>query len=301
MDWEAWLKTAAKPPSDNEDDKRQRTEDQIRAALANYNGLAGRPYIVYAKGSYANNTNVRLNYDVDIAVEYRGYFYSDLMFALADKEKAEIGLHPSDDPYTRDEFKRDIRAALVAAYGASAIKDGKIAYRVRAKSTTLPADVVPSWEYRRYDKIVNGVASYKEGARVYPSTGGYKNNFPKLQLLNGTTKNSCTGYRYKRMVRALKKLQTRLVDEGKLMEALPSYLTECLVYNVPDDSFNHTTYKADMRAVLATIFNATLASGDSDDWHEVHELVYLLRGHQSWTTAEVQTMAGAAWDMMGFE
>src|SRR3954451_16852086 len=128
MDWEAWLRAAAEPPSDAEDDKRKTTEDEIRGALAASDALRGRPYCVYAKGSYANNTNVRLNYDVDIAVEYSGYFYFDLMFDLKDSTPADVQITtPSRDPYTRDEFKADIRAALVAAFGSSAIEDGKIA------------------------------------------------------------------------------------------------------------------------------------------------------------------------------
>src|SRR4051812_2167674 len=110
MDWETWLRAAAAPPSENENDKRERTENEIRDALANYEGLQGRPYSVYAKGSYANNTNVRLNYDVDIAVEYRGFFYYDIMFALDGWTAADISVSASDDPYTRADFKRDIRA-----------------------------------------------------------------------------------------------------------------------------------------------------------------------------------------------
>src|SRR5690242_5552675 len=98
MDWEAWLRAAAEPPSNNEDDKRERTENQIRAALANCDAVKGRPYIVYAKGSYANNTNVRLNYDVDIAVEYRGFFYNDFMFDLEGWTNADVGVSASDDP-----------------------------------------------------------------------------------------------------------------------------------------------------------------------------------------------------------
>jgi hypothetical protein len=300
MDWEAWLKAAAAPPSDNEDSKRENTEEEILDALNTYGPLQGRPWCVYAKGSYANNTNVRLNYDVDIAVEYRGFFYSDLCFELEDQPKSVVGVYDSSDPYTRDEFKRDIKSALITAFGSSAISTGRIAYRVREKKTTLPADVVPCWEYRRYDRIRNGVPIYQEGSRVYPSDGGHKNNFPKKQLLRGQGKNNRTGRRYKRMVRALKKLQTKLVSEGKLREELASYLTECLVYNVPDDSFNHTTYLADMRAVLATIYNATLSTGDSNDWHEVHELTYLFRASQ-WTPSEVHRMADAAWNAMGFD
>lgn len=300
MDWEDWLRTAAEPPSNNEDDKRQRTEDQIRAALAAYEGLQGRPYVVYAKGSYANNTNVRLNYDVDIAVEYRGFFYFDRCFDLKGWSKAQAGIVDNASAYSRSDFKRDIRLALAASFGSSAIEDGRVAYRVRGKKTTLPADVVPCWEYRRYDSLVAGLPRYNEGSRIYPTTGAYKNNFPKLQLANGRAKNVRTGHRYKRMVRALKKLQTRLANEGKLDQELASFLTESLVYNVDDEYFGHDTYTADMREVLAAIFNATLPDGDSNDWEEVHGLMYLFRGQQDWTARNVHVVASAAWDEMGF-
>src|SRR5437899_3002056 len=123
MAWEDWLRAAAAPPSNNEDEKRERTESEIKAALGDYEPLTGRPYRVYAKGSYANNTNVRLNYDVDIAVEYYGFFYSDLCFDLAGTNKADVGVVDSDDPYSRTDFKTDIRGALVKAYGSNAIED----------------------------------------------------------------------------------------------------------------------------------------------------------------------------------
>jgi predicted nucleotidyltransferase len=301
MDWEEWLRNAKEPPSVNEDSKRERTENQIREALKSYEPLQGRPYRVYTKGSYANNTNVRLNYDVDIAVEYFGYFYSDMMFDLKDRPKSDVGVVSSDDPYTRAEFKADILAALEQAYGKSAITSGRIAYRVREKKTTLPADVVPSWEYRRYDRITNGVPVFFEGSRVFPSDGGYKDNYPKIQVTEGTTKNNATNYRYKWMVRSLKRLQTKLVADGLLDAELPSYLIECLVYNVPNDGFGHSTYMADMRSVLASIFNATLVNGDSDEWLEVHRLRYLFRGSPGWTTAEVHHVAQIAWDTLGFE
>lgn len=299
MNWEAWLRSAANPPSDNEDDKRKRAEAQIRDALANYVGLQGRQYVVYAKGSYANNTNVRLNYDVDIAVEYCGFFYYDICLGLDGWTKEAIGIQPIADPYTRDNFKRDIRAALVQAFGATAVENGRIAYRVRQKKTTLPADVVPCWEFRRYDTLFLGTPNYSEGSRVYPSTGPHKDNYPKKQLTNGTAKNNRTSYRYKRMVRALKKVQTKLVSDGKLDKELASYLTESLVYNVGDPSFNHPTYLQDMRGVLAAIFNATLDGGGSNDWEHVHGLEYLFRGNQGWTTTQVHTMASVAWDAMG--
>lgn len=299
MDWEQWLKNAARRPSDSEDSRRQKTEDEIRAALAGYAPLRGKPYVVYAKGSYANNTNVRLNYDVDVAVEYTGYFYYDFVLDAEGYGPTEAGFSMSSDSYTRDDFKADIKGALDKAFGASSIEVGKIALRVREKKTTLPADVVPCWSYRRYDTIQNGRPIYQEGSRVYPSSGSHKDNFPKRQVTRGTKKNTNTGRRYKRMVRALKKLQTVMVSEGLLEKELASYFTECLVFNVPDSYFNHTTYLADMRAVIACIFNATLNAGDYAEWEEVHGLRYLFGG--DFSRSDAHAMVSAAWDYLGFE
>lgn len=301
MGWEEWLRSAAQRPSDHEDSKRQSTEQQVRDALDNYEPLQGRKYRVYVKGSYANNTNVRLNYDVDIAVEYYGYFYYDLCFELDGQPASAANVVASDDPYTRDEFKKDVRGALELAFGKAAVTAGSIAYRVRENKTTLPADVVPCWEYRRYDRIEYGQPIYQQGSKVFPSSGSPKVNYPQQQIDNGTAKNNRTGRRYKRMVRCFKKLQTLLVDEELITDELPSYLSECLVYNVPDEGFNHRTYLADMRYVLATLFNATLPNGDWNDWKEVHELRYLFRGTTDWTRQQVHKVVSAAWAYMGFD
>jgi len=102
------------------------------------------------------------------------------------------------------------------------------------------------------------------------------------------------------MVRALKRLQTRLPADGAIEQELPSYIVECLVYNVPDKGFGHTAYKDDMRFVLATIFNATLAGGDWNDWEEVNGLRYLFRGKDALDPGAAHALASAAWDEIGY-
>src|SRR6266545_5632111 len=57
------------PSSDTEQDKQDRTERMIRAAVQTHAHFAGCRLTVYAKGSYANSTNVRVDSDVDIAVQ----------------------------------------------------------------------------------------------------------------------------------------------------------------------------------------------------------------------------------------
>jgi len=120
-----------------------------------------------------------------------------------------------------------------------------------------------------------------------------------MQLANGTEKNNATCRRYKRMVRCLKKMQSRLVQAGTLEKELPSYLVECIVYNVPNWAFNHTTYLEDFRSVVGYVWAETRSGGNWNDWHEVHELHYLFRGSPPWTAHQVHDLADKAWDEVG--
>ncbi len=99
------------------------------------------------------------------------------------------------------------------------------------------------------------------------------------------------------MVRALKRLENDLV-QADLLKELPSFLMECLVYNVPNERVNNTTYVADMRAVLAQIFNATKSDYDCQDWLEVSERKYLFHSSQRWTRAHAHELADKAWNRM---
>ena len=301
MGWEEWLRSAADAPSKNEDDKRDRTEQQVRKALADFGALKGRPYRVYVKGSYANNTNVKLDYDVDIAVQYGGFFYYDFEFALKGQPKSVVGLVDSTDPYTRNEFKSDIKSALMSAFGATAIQTGNIAFRVREGKTTLPADVVPCWDFRRYDGITSkGEPIIQYGSRAYSASGEEINNYPDQQKEKGLAKNSRTNSRYKYIVRATKKLHTYLDEKGLIKKPLPSYLIECLLFNVPDKEFGNSKYMSDMRSVLRIVYNSTLDAGDWNDWEEANGMKWLYRGNQSWTRGQVHQFADAAWNALGF-
>jgi predicted nucleotidyltransferase len=291
---------AVGPVKDAVPTKRNRTEQEIKAALASSGRLRGG-YRVYAKGSYANDTNVRLDYDVDIAVECTDFFYSDTTGAPADVIKAAEARRVPYTKYGQAEFKNDVEQALVDYYGRSAVVRGNMAMRVREKKTTLPADVVPCFEYHYiYGFGANGGLLYRQGTRLYPDRGAYLHNWPQQQLERGIAKNAATGRRYKRMVRAFKRLENLLVDRGEI-KALPSFFMECLVYNVPNDCFNHPTYVADMRSVLATIFNATQSDERCGEWVEASECKSLFHPDQAWTRQQAHELASEAWDLMGFE
>lgn len=59
------------PSSATEQDKQDRTERMIKDAIQAHEALGDCSLTVFAKGSYPNNTNVRVDSDVDIAVQSR--------------------------------------------------------------------------------------------------------------------------------------------------------------------------------------------------------------------------------------
>lgn len=78
--------------SDTEQAKQDRSERMIREAVMQHSEFHDCLLKVYAKGSYANNTNVRMDSDVDIAVQCSNVFYY---------AESEPGSKPGDrSPYT---------------------------------------------------------------------------------------------------------------------------------------------------------------------------------------------------------
>jgi hypothetical protein len=301
--WEDDLRKWAQRPSNTEDAKRKRSEAQIHDALRVSPALKPFTYDVYAKGSYANNTNVRLDYDIDIAVQCLDFYFHDEVGAASKEKKEKVqALFQKHTGTGVNEFKTAIQSALQSAFGKSAVTPGKIAFRVREQKLTLPADVVPCFTYREIrDLDSHNKFVYREGTRIFPASGKHVSNWPKQQLALGTAKNEATGHRYKRLVRALKRLQTELVTESLLPDALASFLIECLVFNVPNDHFNQDRdhYVKDMRSVLARILNATKLESGCEDWVEVNDVKYLFHSSQPWKFEQAHQLALAAWKYMG--
>jgi len=126
-------------------------------------------------------------------------------------------------------------------------------------------------------------------------------NWPEQHYENGCSKNTSTGTRYKSIVRVLKALSNEMADEGVRAADVPGFLIECLVWNVPTNNFQNYSYRDDVWAVLAFLFNNTLSYEDCKDWGEVSELIYLFHSEQKWTWEQAHVFTSAAWDYIGFE
>lgn len=103
------LTAMARPASETEEQKLENAENAVKNALANYT-LASGNYDVFGQGSYANNTNIRNNSDIDINVCYTGGFYYKIPEG---KTREEYGLtNPSTYSYTQ--FKMMLKNSSIS-------------------------------------------------------------------------------------------------------------------------------------------------------------------------------------------
>ncbi|WP_215885649.1 hypothetical protein, partial [Igneacidithiobacillus copahuensis] len=175
---------------------------------------------------------------------------------------------------------------------------------IHANTYRVDADVVPTFEHRRYTGQKTSDASdvFLSGVAFNPDSGGLIKNWPQQNYDNGVAKNSEAGRRYKRVIRILKRLRDRM-QEDRVPEAndVASFLIECLVWNAPVEAFQHDTYSADLRYVVADIWNRTRKDEDCLEWGEVNELKYLFCSTQSWSRPQANNFLQAVWDYVGFK
>ena len=294
MSWEETFQSWATAPGETEQTKCDNAVRAVRKAIDASPALKGRSIRVFAQGSYCNRTNVRTDSDVDICVLCDNSIFFDLPDGMT---AGTFGISTPAD-YAYSTFKNDVEAALRAYFGTAYVTRGKKAFDIHENSYRIDADAVANFEYRYYRKD----GSHIKGTAFVPDGGMRIVNWPEQNYENGVAKNNETGKRFKDVVRVLKRLRNKMNDEKIAAAApIPSFLVECLVWNVPNEGFGHNTYAADVQWTLAHIFNNTRNFDDCKEWGEVNELKYLFRPGQPWTMEQAHSFASAAWDYLGFK
>lgn len=297
MSWEDTFQSWAKPPSETEQTKCDNAERAIRKAIDASTSLSKFNIRVFPQGSYRNRTNVKADSDVDVCVLCTDTFFYDLP---DDSGPSEFGIIPAT--YSYSTYKSDVEKALVSHFGSGAVARGNKAFDIHENTYRVDADVVPCFEHRRYSRRTGGGYSHLSGTELRPDNGGRVINWPEQNYKNGTDKNNETGRRFKAVVRILKQLRNKM-DEERVPQAgpIPGYLTECLVWNVPNDLLGHDTLVADVREALAYLFNNTIKEEGCKEWGEVNELKYLFRSSQRWSMKQAHSFLSAAWDYLGLK
>lgn len=144
--------------------------------------------------------------------------------------------------------------------------------------------MVACFEYRWYQVDAN----YYEGTAFLTDSGKRIFNFPEQNYQNGVAKNEQTSRRFKPIVRILKCLKNEMADNGNRGAAdIPSYLIECLVWDVPNDGFGHYDYSSDVRYTIGYLYNETLDFQRCKEWVEINGIKYLFHSSQPWNFTKV--------------
>ncbi len=294
MDLEQTLSGWTGPSSDTEQDKQDRSVRMIREAVDAHTAFDDCSLTVYPKGSYANNTNVRADSDVDVAVQCHEVLYW--------KEQAPGAHHPSD-PYrgiwTPEKLRSELVAALKAKFPNQVDDSGRVAIEINSSSARVDADVVPCFDFRYF--WISGAT--RDGTKVIPKSGNRFENYPVQHLEEGKAKNASTNRRFKKTVRIMKRVENEMVEAGAHVE-VPSYFVECLVYNCPNATLRQSKWTDVVGGVITHLWNELEGEEPSEAsgrWAEVNDCKWLFTPRQKWSRPEGRAFAKAAWNYLGYK
>lgn len=284
----------AEPASDSEETRLERAIEAVKKALGNSDIVLSSKYEIFGQGSYANNTNVRNNSDVDINVCYTDAYYYNLPKG---KSKEDYGFS-GNVPYSFTQFKNDVERMLIAYFGSTKVCRKNKCIHIQENTYRTEIDVVPTWEHRQYIGQNADCSNYRKGVVLWSDDGEKVINYPKQHKTNGIAKNNNTLKRYKKLVRIVKNLKIRMEDSGFYTNnSVTSFLIECLMYNYPNMSLINNVYDWNciLKDVIRFFWNKTRE--DSDEWRifvENSEFLYLMYGHK-WEREDVNSFMAKLW------
>lgn len=238
------------------------------------------------QGSYAHDTNIYGDSDVDVIIRHVDNFQSNKHTLPSD----QLRLHEqaySAASYQWSDLRRDVIAALNNYYGGAYVDtSGKKSLKVSPNSGRLRLDVVPAISHRKYSYFLgtNNHERVDGIAFTNISTGDLLVNYPDHHHHNAVAKQAATNDRYKSLVRIFKNMRSYLVNKGRLAkEEAPSYFLQGMVYNLPNGIFVADRQAATLEA-LRWLLNADFTSFVSQN--EQH--VLLGNASEYWNPANAQ-------------
>ncbi len=236
--------------------------NSIRNALLKASSpVSNRGIDVFLQGSYANDTNIYGDSDVDVVVLYPTTFHKDMRSLTPFQQQLHEQLFPPAE-YTWVNLQTEVLAALRSHYGAAAVTQGQKSIKVVTSAGRRPSDVVPAVQFRRYATFVdrNNLSAHW-GIQFFDANSNPIVNYPKYHIERGQAKNdwSRTRGQYKATVRVFKNLRNYMVDHNLIAaDIAPSYMIECALHNVPDGLFVGT-FTESVPAIINYLANTPFA------------------------------------------
>lgn len=284
------------PLSQTEERRADNTIKMVRKAIDENEDLRSMNIEVFIQGSYANNTNVRTESDVDVCVMLKDVFYAE----YPDGKKSEdYGFISSD--MTFNQYRNLIKRALQNKFGVDYVCDGNKSLKVNENTYHVQADVVPAFQLRNYYYWGSMAPNqYIEGTCFLAQDGKKVSNYAKRHLQNGKDKNKATNYNYKKLVRIMKHIKNNMVEDKKVDgDKITSFLVECLVYQIPNDIItNNSTWTETVRQAIIFLYNE-IKEGRHTEWCEVSDMLYLFRGRK-WTDLDAKQWLYDVWNYLEY-
>lgn len=243
--------------NDNGENIRKMYDDTYAYSLEMRNIVGSRKIKLFVQGSYANNTNVRTQSDVDIAVVQEEVFKTEYrpsssVSPQSDKDYGFCTVAPA-----AKSFKDEVQECLEEKFGADVERKNK-SIKIHGNTYRKDADSVPCRRYRDYtNDYSKDVNNYVPGIVIIPDHGDQIINYPEQHIKNGRKKNNNTNRYYKKMVRIIKKMRYLMCDYGYLeAEKVSSFGLESLLWNLPDSLFmKYSTYKYEFGEIVEYLYN----------------------------------------------
>jgi hypothetical protein len=252
------------------------------------------PYYVksfesFLQGSYANDTNVYRDSDVDVVMRLDSTWYHDAHLLPSDQYGAFQRAYPNSATYGLPQFKTEVAAWLDRKFNG--VRVGSKAIFIQGSGSRRDCDVLVCARfdyYYRFSSIYD--ESKAEGICFFLNDGTQIVNFPKQHSDNCTLKHKATNQWFKPTVRILKNMRNALVDANMLPDGTaPSYFIEGMLWNVPVDRFGGT-YADTFVAVYNYLVNT-----DRSTFRCANGIHLLLQAgsHVSWPPAHCETFLNA--------
>ena len=211
---------------------------------------------IFLQGSYANNTNVRTESDVDIAIVQEDIFRTKYRDSYSQYPQCDEDYKFTKAAPRNKSFKDEVQECLLRKFGNDVIRKNK-SIKIIGNTYRKDADAVPCLRYRDYRNDYRKDAdNYVPGIVITSDKGETIINYPEQHIKNGKEKNVATSYYYKKMVRIIKKIRYIMIEQNICAEdGVSSFGLESLLWNIPDDIFKkYTTYRYEFDEIVKYLY-----------------------------------------------
>lgn len=287
-----------KPASESEEQRISNAISMLKDAIRGSDDLKHNDIEIFVQGSYANNTNVKTESDIDVCIMLKDTFYTEYPDNLTDDH---YGFSRGTNNFAT--YRKQVINALIKKFGEENLKLGNKSIKIKSNNYRVDADAVPSFQYRnyRYNNSLNRDV-FIEGVKFYSQTNDEIINYPKIHINNGRDKNQYTQRRFKRLVRIFKRIRYKMIDDNEpVNKGISSFLVESLLWNVPNTIFNNYQSWTDrVKESIRYLYEKTENEINCKEWGEVSEILYLFHNQRKWNVKMTNDYLLQMWKYLEF-